>query len=90
MRAHYGYADGTGEYFIIIDTDKCDGCGECVAACPENVLEMAEDDYGKLVAKVKDEIITTLGYICPGFKVCSQREVNCRARCKHDAIAHTW
>ncbi len=33
-KVHYGYTDGTGEYFIAIDTGRCDGCGECVSACP--------------------------------------------------------
>jgi hypothetical protein len=34
--ANYGYKDGSGEYFITLDTDKCDGCGKCV-----EVLKMA-------------------------------------------------
>lgn len=43
MRANWGYQDGSGDYFISIDTDKCDGCGACVEACPQNVLEIGED-----------------------------------------------
>jgi hypothetical protein len=27
MIANYGYKDGSGEFFISIDTDCCDGCG---------------------------------------------------------------
>ena len=23
--ANYGYTDGSGDYYIIVDTDKCDG-----------------------------------------------------------------
>ena len=91
MKAHYGYSDGSGDYFIIIDTDNCDGCGECVTACSENVLEIAEDDYGKTVAKVRDKIRIKLGYVCPGFNPgCSKKEINCRTACKCDAISHTW
>ena len=91
VRANYGYADGTGDYFITIDTDKCDGCGECVTACPENLLELAEDDYGKVVAKVKDEVRIKLGYLCPGFNPgCSEKEINCHSVCKNEAISHTW
>ena len=90
VRANYGYADGTGEYFITIDTDKCDGCGECVTACAENLLELAEDDYGKVVARVRDEVRIKLGYLCPGFKVCSKREINCHTACQQEAISHTW
>jgi len=43
MLANYGYKDGSGEYFITIDTDKCDGCGACVTACREGVFEVGED-----------------------------------------------
>jgi formate hydrogenlyase subunit 6/NADH:ubiquinone oxidoreductase subunit I len=35
---HYGYIDGSGEYFIVIDSEKCDGCGKCVEKCPQNAL----------------------------------------------------
>ena len=27
MLANYGYKDASGDFFITIDTDKCDGCG---------------------------------------------------------------
>lgn len=42
MRANYGYKDGSGEYFITIDTDKYNGCGDCVPACPYGVLGVGE------------------------------------------------
>ncbi|MCX5999545.1 MAG: 4Fe-4S binding protein, partial [Chloroflexi bacterium] len=91
MKAHYGYADGSGEYFIAIDTDDCDGCGHCVTACPENVFEMAEDDYGKMVATVCQEARNKLSYLCPGFNLaCSRKEVNCHTACSSGAISHTW
>ncbi len=28
---------------IIIDYEKCEGCGECVDTCPAEVLEMQDD-----------------------------------------------
>ena len=43
MLANYGYKDGSGEYFITIDTDRCTGCGDCVPVCPAGVLELVED-----------------------------------------------
>ena len=43
MIANYGYKDGSGEFFISIDTDKCNGCGDCVKACPYGVFETGED-----------------------------------------------
>ena len=91
MIANYGYSDGTGEYYITIDTGRCDGCGDCVAACPESLLELAEDDYGKTVAVVKEELRAKLGYLCPGLDaVCGKKEVNCHTACKAEAIRHSW
>ena len=43
MLANYGYKDGSGDFFITIDTDKCDGCGDCVPACPAGCFEVGED-----------------------------------------------
>ena len=91
MIANYGYSDGTGEYYIIIDTDKCDGCGECVTACPEGIFEIAPDDYDKMVAQVKEELLKTLSYVCPGYyRKCHAETVNCHQVCQKEAIDHTW
>lgn len=90
MIAHYGYADGSGEYFIIVDTDRCDGCAECVKACPKDVFEVILDDYDKPVACVKEELLKSISYVCPGYKKCKSLEINCHTACPHDAINHTW
>lgn len=91
MLAHYGYSDASGEYFILIDTDRCDSCGECVRACPERVFEMDRDDYGKVVAKVKDELVSRISYVCRGFeKGCSKEYMSCQSVCKLQAIQVTW
>ena len=39
MLANYGYKNGSGDYFITIDTDKCNGCGDCVDACPVHAIK---------------------------------------------------
>jgi ferredoxin len=88
--ANYGYADGSGEYFIAIDTDRCDGCGECVAACPKGVFEVALDDYDNMVARVKEDLSRSLSYVCPGYERCQYLQVNCHSACARDAISHTW
>ena len=45
MRANYGYTDGSGEWYITIDTNKCDGCRACAEACPEGCFAIEVDDY---------------------------------------------
>ena len=34
MKANYGYKDGSGEYYITIDTELCNSCSKCVEVCP--------------------------------------------------------
>ncbi|MHB8918492.1 MAG: 4Fe-4S dicluster domain-containing protein, partial [Desulfocucumaceae bacterium] len=29
-------------YTVIVDRDKCEGCGECVDNCPASILEMVD------------------------------------------------
>ncbi|MBA3035391.1 MAG: 4Fe-4S dicluster domain-containing protein [Desulfobacterium sp.] len=72
MLANYGYKDGSGDYFITIDTDKCNGCEKCVEACPQTVYEMGEDDSDPLredpVARVTGEQRKKLKYTCAPCK----------------------
>ncbi len=32
---------------IVVDTQRCKGCGVCVTACPLNILEMSMEVNGK-------------------------------------------
>ena len=91
LKVQYGYSDGTGDYFITIDTGRCDGCGECVPACPPGIFEVAKNDASQPKAKVKEEAKKKLAFLCPGFHACSSKlEVNCHRVCQKDAISHTW
>jgi predicted CoA-substrate-specific enzyme activase len=90
-KVSYGYSDATGEYFITVDTGLCDGCGECVPACPANVLEMARNEADAEKAAVRDEVRRRLAMVCPGFSTCSRENArNCHSACATDAISHTW
>lgn len=89
--ANYGYSDASGDYYISIDSDKCDGCGMCVDACPENALEVALDDYDQPVARVRDKVVRNLRYICSPCKgVGSSGEFNCQVVCSSRAIYRSW
>ena len=32
---------------IVVDVEKCKGCGLCVVSCPQNVSELAKEVNGK-------------------------------------------
>lgn len=72
MMANWGYQDGSGKYFITIDTDKCDGCGACVEACSQDVIEVGEDPADPLrdepVAFVGEEQRKKLKFACSPCK----------------------
>lgn len=89
--AHYGYADGSGEYWITIDSNHCDGCGKCVTACPEQVFEVIEDDYDDQVAVVREAMSRKLKYTCAPCKPAGgEIHLPCREACQGQAITHSW
>jgi len=95
MLAHYGYKDGSGEYFLMIDSDKCTGCGSCVGVCPAGVFEIVSDPYDPLaekqVAVVKGSQHQKLKYDCAPCKPTSGRSpLPCLVVCEPGAIKHSW
>jgi ferredoxin len=40
MIIHYGYADGSGKYYVSIDAEKCDACEICIEKCPQKALKI--------------------------------------------------
>ena len=96
MLANYGYKDGSGEYFITINTDKCDGCGDCVKACDQGVFETGEDQNDPFreepVAFVAEAQRKKLKYACSPCKPMTDNrpELPCVAACSAGAISHSW
>ena len=94
MLANYGFDDGSGQWFLGIDTDKCDGCGQCVEVCPASALEVGEDEYDPFqeepVAKVKVEERKKIRYTCaPCQPSYGEKPAPCVAACEPGAISHS-
>ena len=91
MLANYGYTDASGSYYITIDTDRCNACGECLRTCPAQLLEVVEDDYGASKAQVKESSRRNLKYLCAACKPASGwKSLPCLDGCKPGAIRHGW
>jgi len=92
--ANYGFKDGGGEFYVSINTDICAECTDkpCVAACPESVLAIIEDDYDDEVIEVVKEHRKKIKYTCaPCLPTDGKRDVMpCVTSCGKGAIKHSW
>ena len=89
---YYGYQDGSGEYYIIIDADKCNGCGDCIIICPPGALKLEDvfiDLEDKLVAAVSEEQRKKIRYTCSPCKP-EDGNVPCVQACNQNAIKCIW
>ncbi|MDO4555728.1 MAG: ferredoxin [Lachnospiraceae bacterium] len=97
MLSNYGYEDGSGSYYIEIDTDKCCNCVEksCIMACPAKIFEIYLDDYDDEVVRIREEARNKLKQKCI---ICKNQdndteekfELRCIKSCHYQAIKHTW
>jgi len=92
MLAHYGYEDGSGRYYISVDTERCTGCEECVHVCPAQVLEMIEEDpiEERLVAAVAAAHRKQIKYSCNPCKPTGYTSLPCVEVCEPLALQHSW
>jgi Fe-S-cluster-containing hydrogenase component 2 len=89
---HYGYIDGSGEYFISIDTDKCNSCQKCIKQCPKNALELVTefiDLEDKTVAAVSEQHRKKIRYTCAECKP-QENKPPCVLACQQGAICCVW
>ncbi len=61
---------------IVVDTEKCIGCGVCVKVCPFMVYELRDVERKKKAAPVFEEDC----FLCQ----------SCQAQCPTDAITIEW
>jgi len=95
MIANYGYKNGSGDFFITIDTDKCDGCGGCVEVCPAQAFAVGEDPNDPLreepAAFIVEAVRKKLKYACAQCKpVTGRPPLPCVQACPAEAISHSW
>ncbi|MBU0518201.1 ferredoxin [bacterium] len=93
MKANYGYMDGSGEYYITIDTDHCNNCSHhgCITGCPKGMFQVITDDYDDEVAEIKEEFRKKIKYDCADCKPTTDRPpLPCQAACTPGAITHSW
>jgi len=92
--AAYGYEDGSGTYYISIDTDKCSNCKDrgCLNGCPAGIFELEMDDWEDEIAVVKKCERNRINDICAACKPVSNRPqlLPCQAACLLQAIDHSW
>jgi Fe-S-cluster-containing dehydrogenase component len=97
MIANYGYEDGSGFYYITIDTDACVNCSgyECTKACPGGVYAIEMDDYDDFVAVVAEAARKRLRELCSVCKAqngsgASEHKLPCTEACPGAALRHSW
>jgi ferredoxin len=94
MIVNYGFRDGSGDWYVTIDTEKCSGCGKCPEVCPAKILEVGPDEIDLFreepVAFVKQEDRNKIKYSCapcrPGY---GKEPTPCSGVCEPKAISHS-
>ena len=91
MIANYGYEDGSGHYYIRIDTAKCAECSDkpCIKLCPEKLFATELDDFDEEVVLIREDARNTLQTNCATCKATGDMEP-CRKACPSDAIGFSW
>jgi len=89
---YYGYMDGSGEYYVVIDSDKCSGCGKCIQECPQKALQLENmfiDLEDKTMATITEQHRKTIKYTCSSCKP-DNNNTPCVLACEGKAIKCVW
>lgn len=91
MIANYGYEDGSGHYYIKIDTSKCAECADkgCISACPEKLFSVELDDFDDEVVVIREDARNTLQTACARCKAEGKTEL-CIEACQAKAVGFSW
>ena len=50
---------------IVVDHDKCTGCGECISVCPEEVYDLNDDGKSEPVNMENCSVCCSCVEACP-------------------------
>jgi ferredoxin len=94
MMANYGYEDGTGTYYIKINTLSCAKCSHknCVNACPSKLFRIKENDWGDEIIVIIDQFRNDLLSLCIDCKSLGDGDnlYPCQRSCDMNSISHSW
>ena len=67
----------------VVDKEKCTSCGQCISACPKNLIELVPyKNHVRVACNSKDmpkAVKTNCSVGCMGCKICERN-------CEHDAV----
>ena len=94
MTAYYGFEDGSGNYYIKINTNLCQKCKDkpCINSCPNTLFSKINDDYGTETIEIEAGRQHSIQAACDNCKlVCHSNDtLPCHKACPYHAIEHTW
>ncbi len=94
MIAYYGFEDGSGSYYIKVDTNQCQRCTDkpCINACANMLFEKAESDFDGEVVEIPKHKQRMVQSACENCKLVahSNDTLPCHKACPYRAIEHTW
>ena len=85
LRGEYDYLDG------MVAGSTCDGCGECVFACPSGIFEIVGQNGLEPKAIVREVARKRLSTLCLGRDLCKGKiQANCMVSCPNAALSLSW